>query len=266
MSFSGELFDMEFDIAHLLKKVSYVCILIGLLGSMYAVFRLEAERGEAMKEAKSKAEAALAELASHKLSIDQHAIVAATDTKGTIAYVNDKFCQISGYSREELIGQNHRILNSGHHPTSFFADMYRTIVNGEPWHGDIKNIAKDGSHYWVNSTIAPIADASGKIIQYVAIRTDFTEKKRAEEERLRQSQKMDVLGQLIGSVAHDFNNFLTVLTCNMSILKSQYIDQEKQLRLINDCLAAVELCSNLTSRLTSFSRKQPLATNKVDLN
>jgi PAS domain S-box-containing protein len=266
MSFSGELFDMEFDIAHLLKKVSYVCVLTGLLASMYAAFRLEAERGEAMAEAKSKAEAAVAELASHKLALDQHAIVAATDIKGTITYANDKFCQISGYSREELIGQNHRILNSGHHPTSFFADMYRTVANGEPWHGDIKNHAKDGSHYWVNSTIAPIKDAGGKIIQYVAIRTDFTEKKRAEEERLRQSQKMDVLGQLTGSVAHDFNNLLTVLACNISILKSPNIDQEKQLRLISDCLAAVELCSNLTSRLTNFSRKQPLATTKVDLN
>jgi PAS domain-containing protein len=112
MSYSGELFDMEFDAAHLLKKVSYVCVLTGLLASMYTAFRREEERGEAMAAAKSKAEAALAELAAHQVALDEHAIVAVTDTKGTITYANDKFSQISGYSHcltSALMGQHCRI-------------------------------------------------------------------------------------------------------------------------------------------------------------
>ncbi len=133
------------------------------------------------KQGEASLQKTLQELAFQKFALDQAAIVAVTDVDGNITYANNKFCEISGYSQEELAGKNHRLLNSAYHPEEFFTNLWDTISSGKVWRGEIRNLTKDGKYYWTDSTIVPLLDDKGKALQYLAIRFDISDRKQFEE-------------------------------------------------------------------------------------
>jgi|GEM_PF-2269960 len=164
----------------------------------------------ALEDSNAEAKSALAKLAEQQYALDQHSIVAVTDVSGTIIFANELFAKISGYTQDELLGQNHRILNSGVHDRTFFTEMYKTIAIGEVWHGEICNRAKDNSLYWVNTSIIPFMGEDGKPKSYIAIRNDITEKKLADD-RLREAldalkEKQALLEQEEVIAQHVFSN------------------------------------------------------------
>jgi PAS domain S-box-containing protein len=182
------------------------------------------------KIAEERLRTSLQEVNDLKTALDEHAIVAITNPKGKITYVNDKFCAISKYSRDELIGRDHRLINSGHHSKEFIRGLWTTIAEGRVWKGEIKNRAKDGSHYWVDTTIVPFLDADRKPLQYVAIRADITERKRVEEAITDSLHEKETL---LKEIHHRVKNNMQLISSLLQ-LQSGYIQDPGTLALFRE--------------------------------
>jgi PAS domain S-box-containing protein len=225
------------------------------------------------------------ETADYKHALDESAIVAITDRKGIIKHVNENFCRISKYSEKELIGQDHRIINSGHHAKAFIKELWTTIANGKIWKGELKNKAKDGSFYWVDTTIVPFINEQGKPYQYLAIRSDITQRKLFEEELIKVNEEQErtiaartlelrealtaahelneIKTRFVSLASHEFRTPLSAILTSVSLV-NHYLEPEfedKRNKHIDRIKGAVH---HLTNILDDFLSVEKLEQGKIE--
>jgi PAS domain S-box-containing protein len=199
-------------------------------------------------------------------AIEQSAeAVVITNTTGGIEYVNPAFTRITGYGREEVLGQNPRILKSDKQDPEFYQQLWATILNGQIWHGELINRRKDGSLYTEEMNIAPVRNQVGEITHFIATKQDVTEHKQLEQQLI-QAQKMEAVGRLAGGVAHDFNNLLTIINGYAQLLIEPISPQDPRRGHLKEILMAGERAASLTRQLLAFSRRQVLEPRVLNLN
>lgn len=256
ISYSSFIFDTAFNVSHILKNITYFVFIGTLSWSTIYHYRIKEKSSKALKESKK--------------ALDEASIVATTDANGIITSVNDKFVEISKYSREELLGSDHRLLKSGYHSHEFFRNMWGTITFGKIWKGEIKNKAKDGTYYWVKTTIIPIIDENNKILGYTTVRTDITEQKEQQEKLAKIDIKKD---EFMSMISHELKTPLSPIMSWAGMLYDGVLGEvtEKQkhgitkiqenskelLNLINDILDVHKLeLGKMNFIITNFNIKK----------
>jgi PAS domain S-box-containing protein len=230
--------------------VSYAVVnraltLVGIWVTAWLIWRTKAT-GRALNQS-------VKDLADTNFALNQAAIVATTNVKGEITFVNDKFVEISKYAREELVGQDHRIINSGYHSKEFIRDLWTTIANGRIWRGEIRNRAKDGTIYWVDTTIVPFLDERRRPYQYMAIRYDITDRKRSEE-KLREQAALARLGEMAAVVAHEVKNPLAAIKGALQVIGGRMPSESRDRLIMTDVVARVDSLNDIVQDLLVFAR------------
>ena len=180
---------------------------------------------------------------------DIHFVCSVTDLEGNIIYVNENFCRISKYSEAELMGQNHRIVNSDYHPQSFFKELWKTISSGNFWRGDVKSRAKDGTFFWLDSTIVPIFNDDHEIVQYFSLRLPIDDRKRIEEER---REYIVSLEKMISMTSHSVRHPITQILGIVPLLENGNLEPTEQAELLTYLKESAISLDLFTKELTLF--------------
>ncbi len=225
--------------------VNRALTLVGIWATAWLIWRTK-QAGRALDQSTK-------DLTDVNFAINQAAIVATTNVKGHITFVNDKFVEISQYSREELLGRDHRIVNSGHHSKEFISDLWTTIASGRIWRGELRNRAKDGSFYWVDTTIVPFLDERRKPYQYMAIRYDITDRKRSEAQ-LREQAALARVGEMAAVVAHEVKNPLAAIKGALQVIGGRMPADSRDRPIVAEIVARVDSLNDIVQDLLVFAR------------
>jgi PAS domain S-box-containing protein len=209
--------------------------------------------------------------AEHQLNLQFSALSAAanaiviTDRHGKIEWINPSFTKLTGYTAEEALGNNSRLLSSGQHPRAFYANLWTTVLAGKVWHGELINKRKGGQLYTEETTITPVADVDGQITHFVAIKLDVTEKRQIES-RLQQAQKMEAIGALAGGIAHDFNNILSAIFGYGHLLQQDTAGNTEAQQDVAEILTAADRAKELVRQILTFSRQRERKRDRIRLD